>query len=603
MCGIAGTINFHQNTTETLKKSLHHRGPDEFGSYSHKNIQLVHTRLSIQDIAHGHQPFEHDNYIIIFNGEIYNHLCLRKEFLKDFDFKTHSDTETLLYMYIKYKENMFENIDGMFAFCILDKHLNKIILARDRAGKKPLYLYKDSSRLLFASELNAVKKSIPNIDINENNIYGYLRNGFFFDTETPYKNVSEVKPGHIYMVDCKTLDISKKQYFNILKFYKKDKITNYKHIKTTLDDMLHKSIKGRLLSSDLEVGAFLSGGIDSSLIVAIASKYTDNLKTFTVKFDGAYDESHLAQLTAKRYNTRHYELNISMNVKSDIENILANYGEPFMDSSAVPSYYVSKEAKRYVTVVLNGDGADELFGGYRRYVPIANNLIGIAKYFSILLPLLPKPHDKKSIYNYLYRLLSISDKKGVDFYNSATNDIFEDIYHFKKNSTIERMEKFINSIEKEDISNLSKILYLDFMLILQNDLLKKMDIATMSHSLEGRSPFLSKYILEFAPTVQDNYKIKNFTTKFILRDLAKKYLDEKLINQPKRGFEVPLKQWVENDLKENIFDTLSSKCYSKNFIDKKFIDKLLHKKVHISDEKRAKILWTLYSLEVWKKYQ
>ncbi|MEA2018465.1 MAG: asparagine synthase-related protein, partial [Campylobacterota bacterium] len=210
---------------------------------------------------------------------------------------------------------------------------------------------------------------------------------------------------------------------------------------------------------------------------------------------------------------------------------------------------------------------------------------------------------KKSIYNYAYRLLAMSGKSGLGFYNSATNDIFEDVYKFEKNNTDNSMDNFIKNIERLNISELSKILYMDFNLILQSDLLKKMDIATMAHSLEGRSPFLSKYMQEFAPILSDEFKIKGTTTKVILRELAKQYLPQELITQPKRGFEVPLKGWVENDLKENIFDTLGSDCYSKNFIDKKFIQSLLSNAIDVSSEKRAKMLWTMYSLEIWKKNQ
>jgi len=603
VCGIAGTINFSSANLESIKNSLFHRGPDEQDIYNYKNINLIHTRLSIQDISNGHQPFQYKEFVIVFNGEIYNHLSLRQKYLKDFIFTTNSDTETLLYLFIKYKNKMFDILDGMFAFCILDKNTNKLILARDRAGKKPLYFYKDSDSLLFASELNAIKAGIPNIDINEDEIFSYIRNGFFFKTTTPYKNVSELEVGSIYEININCLKIKQEKYFDILDFYKKDKIFDFEDAKNELDKILHRSVKDRLISSDLEVGAFLSGGIDSSLIVAIASEYLNKLKTFTVKFDGAFDESHLAKLTADKYNTEHYELNIGMNLREDIEKILLNYGEPFMDSSAIPSYYVSREAKKHVTVILNGDGADEIFGGYRRYVPVANNWIKIASYFSFVTKVLPKSHSKKSIYNYVYRLLVMSKKSGLDFYQSATNDIFEDVYKFDINDTIKDMNNFIEQVEKENISELSKMLYMDFNLILQSDLLKKMDIATMAHSLEGRSPFLSKYMLEFAPTLADNLKIKGTTTKYILRELAKQYLPRELINQPKRGFEVPLKFWIENDLRENIFDALSNDCYSQKFIDKKFISDLLDKKVDVSDEKRAKMLWILYSLEIWKKNQ
>ena len=486
MCGIAGIINFN-NSLESIKNSLFHRGPDEQNTYNYKNVNLVHTRLSIQDISNGQQPFEYDDYAIVFNGEIYNHLELRKEYLQEGTFTTNSDTETLLYLYIKYKNKMLDMVDGMFAFSILEKKTNKLIMARDRAGKKPLYIYNDYVNFMFASELNAIKSGVVNLSIDEEEIYSYLRNGLFYKTTTPYKNVFELEAGYVYEVDIDSLDSKKEKYFDILDFYKKDKITDFIYAKNMLDDILQKSVKNRLFSSDLEVGAFLSGGIDSSLIVAIASEYVDKLKTFTVKFDGAFDESHLAKLTANKYNTEHYELNISMNLKDDIEKILLNYGEPFMDSSAIPSYYVSQEAKKHVTVILNGDGADEIFGGYRRYVPVVSNWIKVASYFSLLTGVLPKPHSKKSIYNYLYRLLAMSGKSGLDFYNSATNDIFEDVYSFDSNYTFNQMDNFIRRVESEDISSLSRMLYLDFNLILQRDLLKKMDIATMSHSLEGRS--------------------------------------------------------------------------------------------------------------------
>lgn len=599
MCAIAGTINFPNLSFETLKKALYHRGPDTQTSYNYKNLELVHTRLSIQDVAHGQQPFHYENYTIIFNGEIYNHLELRKEYLQDFDFKTASDTETLLYLFVKFRENMFGYLDGMFAFCILDKEKNQFFLARDRAGKKPLYFYKDKGKFAFASELNALK-SICELKINETAIASYLRCGFFYKEYTPYDNVFTLDAGTFCTVDLNALQIEQKKYFDILDFYKQPLECSFEEALESVDKILHKSIRDRLLSSDLEVGAFLSGGIDSSLVVAIASEYKKNLKTYTVKFSDGYDESHLAKLTAKKYNTDHTELSISMNLKNDIEKILLNYGQPFMDSSAIPSYYVSKEAKKHVTVILNGDGADEIFGGYRRYVPSANGLIDIASKFSFLTKILPKPHNKKSLYNYAYRLLSMAGKNGLDFYLSSTVDIFEDEYSFKENVINNQMEEFINNTH---LDPLSKMLYLDFNILLFSDLLVKMDIATMSNSLEGRSPFLSKYILEFVPTLQNDYKIKGKSTKHILRELSKKYLPQELITQPKRGFEVPLKNWVENNLKENIFDTLRGTSYSSTFIDKSFINNLLEKKINVSSEKRAKMLWTMYCLEVWKKNQ
>jgi asparagine synthase (glutamine-hydrolysing) len=491
--------------------------------------------------------------------------------------------------------------DGMFAFAILNKKSNILYLARDRAGKKPLYYYKKDNSLVFSSELNMLKCCVGEIQIDENEIYSYIRNGFFYGQKTPFKDVFEVLPGNIYTIKLSDLDVQKNVYFDIAKCYKKNKSNDLNSSLNLLDSALHKSVKDRLLSSEFEVGAFLSGGIDSSLIVAIASKYVHQLKTFTVKFEGSFDESELAKLTAEKYATDHTEISISMNLKDDVEKILCNYGEPFMDSSAIPSFYVSREAKKHVTVILNGDGADELFGGYRRYVPIANNWIKLAKYFSKFVKILPKPNNKLSNYNYIHRLLNLSGKKGLSFYNSATNDIFEDIYSFNSTETFKDIEKFILDIGSENISGLSKMLIYDFNCILPGDLLKKMDIATMANSLEGRSPFLSKHMLELAPSLSDDLKVKGLTTKVILRELGKKYLTKELISQPKRGFEVPLKQWVNGELRENIIDNLRGNSYSSQFFKSDLIDKLIDKKINTTDEKRAKMLWSLYCLEVWKK--
>ncbi len=607
MCGIAGALNFKPDFT-ILQDSLKHRGPDANGCFIFGNLSLLHMRLSIQDIQNGSQPFfypfygENKDYVIIFNGEIYNHLELREEYLKDFTFYTKSDTETLLYLYIKNGRDMFENIDGMFAFAIFDRKLKKLFLARDRAGKKPLYYYYDSVKFIFASELNALK-SIISLQKDEDKILSYLKLGFFFDESTPYKLVKKLRAGTFLEVETDTLKIDEGRYFNIVNFYRMDKFNlSLDDSLALVDELIDKSVRNRMLSSDLEVGCFLSGGIDSSLVTSYASKYTSKLKTFTVRFEGEYDESPLAALTASKYGTNHTLIDISVDLKNDIEKILLNYGMPFMDSSAVPSFYVSREAKKFVTVVLNGDGADELFAGYRRYVPIKNNFINFAKFFSLFTKIFPPPDNKMSYYNYIYRLLKLSSKSGLDLYTSITNDIFDDFYNFESNESLAAINEFIHTILSDRrMSQLSKFLYLDFSIILFSDLLIKMDIATMANSLEGRSPFLSKYILENTPRINDNFKINRFQTKFILRKLGERYLPAEITKQPKRGFEVPLKKWVNQDLQDIIKDSLSYGCYSENFINRKFIDDILVKKVRISEEKRSKILWTLFCLEIWNK--
>lgn len=600
MCGIAGVVNHHEIDLKKMMDALRHRGPDDETVYVSNQVALMHTRLAIQDIQHGVQPFHYEHYSIIFNGEIYNHLELRKR-LTEFTFKTNSDTETLLYLYIKFQEKLFDLIDGMFAFCIYNKKDHTLFLARDRAGKKPLYYFQSQQRFVFASELNAIKAIQP-VTVLPDAINCYLRTGFIWRPYTPYEQVLELEAGSYLLLNIDTFKLHTHSYFNLLDHFNASPLasTTLEENLSLLDQKLKQSVADRITASDVEVGVFLSGGIDSNLIAAFAAQIKPNIKTFTVKFDGLYDESPLAKLTATRYKTNHIELNVSNNLKHDIENILLSYGEPFMDSSAIPSYYVSKEARKHVKVVLGGDGADELFAGYRRYVPAAYNVSQYAKFAGPVFNFLPKPQTKQSLYNYLYRLVAMTRKSGLDFYLSATSDIFEDVTVIKNNNITQSLAQFVETVfNYRQLSLLKKMLYADFNIILFCDLLVKMDIASMANSLEVRSPFLSKHLLEFAPQLPDHYKINKLKTKYILRKLAENYLPEPLVHQPKRGFEVPLKQWIDHELREPIHDRLQPGCYAEHFVNKEFIQRVLHKKIDVPAEKRAKILWALYCLEVW----
>jgi asparagine synthase (glutamine-hydrolysing) len=608
MCGIAGAVNF-KLSYQQVNEYMFHRGPDEQRGFTADNVDFYHLRLSILDISGGKQPMQLNNrYTIIFNGEIYNHNEIRDQLhLKG---HTSSDTETLLLLYQKYGAAMLDYLDGMFAFAIYDNEEKTIFVARDRAGKKPLYVYNDGEKIVFASELNCLRGLLP-LQLEEDNIYHYFRFGCFYKQLTPYKNVRELGAGSYAIINCLTSGYEETKWWNISKFYQQQHKDSLKQSIDNTDALLHQAVRRRVESSDLEVGSFLSGGIDSGLVTAIASQYNSRLKTFTVSFEGEYDEAPLAKLVADRYNTDHTQISISFShLQQDVEQILCNYGEPFFDSSAIPSYYVSKEARKHLTVILNGDGADELFGGYRRYVPFARydffksnmlikNAASTAKNF------LPPGGNKKSAYNYFYRLASLASKNNLHIYLSAGVDILED---FENNiihppaGYLQQMEQDFNVIAGSQLSGLKKIMQLDFDTNLFGDLLVKMDIANMANSLEGRSPFLSRELLEYSPGIKDSFKIKGSTTKYLLRQLAKKYLPAELINQPKRGFEIPLKKWVNKELKEVIYDyTGAENAVSKQFLNSNFINGLLNNTVKMSAEKRAKILWTLFSLEVWYK--
>lgn len=608
MCGIAGAVNF-KLSYEQINRTMFHRGPDDQNGFLDANVDLYHLRLSILDISGGKQPMTlGDRFTIIFNGQIYNHNELRKKY--QVTGSTYSDTETLLLLYRKVGTEFINDLEGMFVFAIYDSQEQTLFIARDRAGKKPLYYYYDNEKLVFASELNCLKSQLP-LQLKQEHFYTYLRTGSFYGDNTPYENVSELSAGSFLLIDCKNINIKHQKWWSINPFYSQSNSDNLDEAIEKVDGFLNTSVQRRVASSDLEVGSFLSGGIDSGLVTAIASKYNNNLKTFTVSFDGEYDEAPLAKLVAERYGTNHTEIKISFeDLKLNLEKIISNYGEPFFDSSAIPSYYVSKEAKKYVTVILNGDGADELFGGYRRYVPFSKydffkSSSGVKNIAGIVKDLLPLPHSKKNIYNYIFRLFSLASKNSLEVYLSAGVDIFED---FEKNiihsgeDYLAEMRLDFNDIVNADISGLKKIMNMDFNSNLFSDLLVKMDIANMAHSLEGRSPFLCKEILEYAPGMNDSFKINNKSTKYLLRTLAKKYLPETLLNQPKRGFEIPLRHWVENDLREIVNDYVGADTsFSRQMIKKEFIDGLINNKIKIPAEKRAKMLWTLMSMEIWYK--
>lgn len=607
MCGIAGSVNFPLDIPR-LTRELWHRGPDEQASFSEANLQLHHHRLAILDIESGKQPMHLEHLTIIFNGEIYNHQEVRvRHGLRG---HTHSDTETILLAYLKLGPACLQDFDGMFAIVIYDRKENRLFIARDRAGKKPFYYYQSGDQFVFASELNALQGQV-HASIDELQIGQFLRYGAFHGASTPYQHTRELLPGHYGYVNLANAAVTLHRWWDIKDAYNRGIEADEAEALEKVDRILQQAVKSRLESSDLEVGSFLSGGIDSGLVTAIASQYKHGLKTFTVSFTGSYDEAPLARLVADKYKTDHTELRISFDdLQNDIEKILANYGEPFYDDSAIPSYYVSREARKYLTVILNGDGSDEIFGGYRRYVPFAkydffSKPAVLTALASLCKKIIPVAHEKQSRLNYLYRLADLASQKGTDVYYSSTTDIFSGYYrylHSQAEGTADEIGEKLAALKHSSLSGLQKLMLMDFTSILPDILLVKMDIATMASSLEGRSPFLAKDMLDYVPGLPDHYKIRGTSTKYLLRKLAVKYLPGELVHQPKRGFEVPLKQWVDKELKEIIFDYLgATDSYASQFVEPVFIRRLLNREISVSDEKRAKMLYTLFALDVWFK--
>jgi asparagine synthase (glutamine-hydrolysing) len=605
MCGIFGTINQLIRNPAGLRTALLHRGPDEQNFLELDNLHLFQARLAIQDLSPGgRQPMTIGPLTIVFNGEIYNHRELRAQY--GLVCTSGSDTETLLRLYEKRGLAMLDDLDGMFAIALYDARTRQLLLIRDRAGEKPLYLYKSANGLAFSSELNALRNQFD-LTVNPATVGQYVRTGFFIGDQTPYQQVTELPAGHYAEVDCQTLAVQTTGWWRIRDHYTQAQHLTEADALDQVETHLRESVRRRLDSSDLEVGVFLSGGIDSGLVTAFSAQHRAGIRSFTVSFaDGAYDEAPLARLVADRYQTHHTEIQISYDrLTDDIEQIIANYGEPFMDSSAIPSYYVSQAARQHVTVVLTGDGADEVFAGYRRYVPYArldfDRFTGVPQHLArSLKKALPFPTNKMSRYNYGYRLLDMIGKSGTERYLSATTDVFEGYTdQFVTPVDMWPLTNRVAQISREPLTSLQRMQLLDFELILPGDLLVKMDIAAMAHSLEGRNPFLSKELLEFAPGLPDSFKINGTTTKYLLRQLAKRHLPAELVTQPKRGFEVPLLRWITGDLKPMVYDYLRQPRFADQFVNRRFISDLLDRPERFPAEKRAKMLYSLFCAEVW----
>ena len=627
MCGFVGSINC-AFPEDKARQWLFHRGPDAQVGFSDGPVSLYHVRLSIQDVEGGSQPMAHGPLITTYNGEIYNHLEIRRQ--HQLNCKTESDTETFLKHFEKKGIAAMQDWDGMFAFALYNRSSRKLLLARDRAGKKPLYYYRSNNKVLFSSELNCLR-ALVDLEVDDEKILGYLQTGFFYKEATPYEGVRELAPGCTIEFDVDTLESTESVWWNIEQCYFPDEqVNNTSQLSESIlevDRLLDLSVKRRLVSSDLEVGAFLSGGIDSGLVVSKAARQLSRpLKTFTMSFDGSFDESELARSVATQYSTNHHQVHVNFDkLHQDVESIFSSYGEPFADSSAIPSYYVSREASKFLTVVLNGDGADELFGGYRRYVPYSRfNIFELPDWVSAgayqVGKMLPKPDNKTSLYNYFHRLLALLGARGLDRYLSSTTDGFSGtsaiVGSFNELSnpisseprqtallqSIDIVNRDYESAVHSDLTSLQKIMMLDFKAQLGSQFLPKMDIATMQHSLEARSPFLSRELVTYAPSLPDACKVRGSTTKYLLRQLSEKYLPHAVQTAPKRGFEIPLKDWVNGQLSPVINDyLLDPNCWVKQFVYPDFYNKLLIDKVDVGAEKRVKMIWTLFAAEVWYK--
>jgi len=576
MCSILGFVDAHlnQKEVEALNKKMSHRGLDascvrEYKFNSHQ-IYLAHNRLAILDLnKSASQPMENSDFAIVFNGEIYNHLELRRE-LKFKEFKTHSDTETLLYSFSELGINKtLSKINGMFAIALLNKRQGVIYLIRDRVGIKPLYYTLQGAKFAFSSEL---KGFAPNFKegINQRALIEFMALGYIPYSSSYYKDIYKLPPAHILKFDIKSSKIELNRYWDLPK--EKLNISFNEAIEKT-HELLKSSIKYRLLS-DVEVGAFLSGGIDSSLVSAImAKKSSKRIKTFTIGFsESDFNEAIYAKEVAKHIDSEHFEYYFkAQDVLDLISKIDYYYDEPFGDASALPTMLLAKMTKEQVSVALSGDGGDELFLGYNRYFftdsyykrlskipkPIRELLSILFKYSSIdKLEKMAYPIKHLSKEN-LYSILSTSIKPW------DLSRVFNSEYIKESLLTLESYKG-----EFETIEDFSKF---DFYRYLPDDILVKVDRATMAYTLEARVPILDYRLVEFAYSLPESIKLQN-GAKSILKEIAYSYIPKELINRPKKGFSVPLKRWFRGELKDILLDKINSldERFNKEYLLKLF---------------------------------
>jgi asparagine synthase (glutamine-hydrolysing) len=615
MCGILGGFvpnNLAPEVIEACLDRIRHRGPDESGMFLHENTFLGMRRLSIIDVAGGHQPiFNEDKRIsVVFNGEVYNYMELIPNLeAKGHVFQTRSDTEVLVHLYEEHGTNMCQFLRGMFAFAILDTRDQSIFVARDRFGKKPFYYINQNGKFLFGSEIKAVKAlaqaSAITLSISHQAIYDYLSFGVIPQPTTIYNEVKSLPPASWGKFQHSNFQI--KEYWSLT--YSPKLELSYPQAISKVQELVSESVRLRL-RSDVPLGIFLSGGVDSSVVAYEASKVVgDSLQTFTVKIgDSDFDESPIAAQTSQMLGVKNTVLQLEMNPIEGVQKVVQHYDQPYADSSAIPSLEISKLARQHVTVVLNGDGGDEIFGGYRRYVAAQRSIFfewipnGVAKVTANVLESVAS--ERRSSFGFAARFARGLAQSPAERYLSWTADMLLDLdkRSFWRGNTVEPTERFIDQElpKLQGFSGIDSQIALDMRINLLSDLLVKMDMATMAYSLEARSPLLDHLLAETVARLPDQSKVGR-TTKQILKDAYANKLPPIVTSGIKRGFEVPLESWLSGPLHALLYDTLGSiNTKVSEFIEPSFLRGILSKEI-LKDRNWKYIVYALLILELWLK--
>jgi len=615
MCGIVGNINLKNKNTDSLflrnaVNQLSKRGPDNKSTIITKNGGLGHTRLSIIDTTNGaNQPMEIGRYVIVFNGEIYNYQSIKKNLeIKGVDFVTSSDTEVLLRLFIEKGEEVLNELDGFFSFCIYDKEEDSYFIARDRFGIKPLLYYQDDNQFIFASEMKAILQFPIQKEIDKASLTQFFQFNYIPEPNSIFTKVKKLLPAHF--ITIKKGEVVLKKYYNY--YLNQEKSTDsYAVAKTKVKELLEESVKNRMIA-DVPVGAFLSGGVDSSIISSISSRLTKNLHTFSVGFkdEPYFDETKFAQLIAKKIKSEHTVFSLSNNdLYEHFEQVLDYIDEPFADSSAINVFLLSKYTKEKVTVALSGDGADELFSGYNKHEALRiasqsslkNSIVKAGKPFYKFLP----QSRQNKIGNLGRQLdkyakgLSLSEKDRYISWASFMASLQAQSL-VKNNDLFSDRSKNLLPFE---VKSMNDVLYADFNLVLTNDMLKKVDSMSMANSLEVRTPFLQHDLVAYVFSLPEEYKIDKTSRKKILKDAFASDLPSELANRPKHGFEVPLLKWFKNEMKgyltQNVFNR--ELIEAQGFLNWNEVNKIAQQLNSSSPKDAVSATWALVVFQHWIK--
>lgn len=623
MCGIVGRFNFQSKAPvqdgllRNMANLLAHRGPDKEGIYQDGELGFSHRRLAVIDLSPAaHQPMlsADGQFCITYNGEIYNFPELRKNLeAHGYKFQSQSDTEVVLAAYRQYGVKCVEHFRGMYAFAVWDKRNRKLVLARDRVGKKPLYYWLNKEGIAFASEPKAFLADPQfNAQVDVESISYYLTYQYVPYPWSAFRGVRKLPPAHTLVVENGQVRIER--YWKLS--YAQEFQGSEQDASRELFQKLSEAVKCRLIS-DVPLGAFLSGGIDSSVVVGIMAQLgVSPINTFSIGFEHeAYNELPFAQTVAKRFATRHQEFIVKPNPSEIFSRLTWHYNEPFADSSAIPTFYLAKMTKQHVTVALNGDGGDEDLAGYDRYwanvlshrfdcLPgfVKKGIQRVAGYF-------PDHGDAKSFLSRVNRFASVLPYSPEDRYSlwmchfepGLKNEICTEDFKRgwgQKESAALLFEAFEQS-DAKDIINAT--LDVDVNTYLPNDLLVKVDIATMAYGLEARSPFLDHEVMEFCASLPANMKLRGSSKKYLLKKATGTLLPQEILNRPKMGFGVPIDHWLRHELHDFVYDLLlSPRSTQRGYFKKDVIERLIYE--HVNKIRTWHYpLWNLLMLELWHR--